>query len=125
MPRFILFAALSFGTFAATTQARAEDLPKRVGECSNTTIKTIETRLEGMPTSGSAVRFENGGYQVSYDTDPAIQRSKAGDPVKVCLVYIPQHCPKGDKRGRIYRTTNLRTHQSWKLPDAEHGCGGA
>jgi hypothetical protein len=41
------------------------------------------------------------------------------------LVSIPRHCPKGDNRGRVYRTTNLRTHKSWKLPDSEHMCGGA
>jgi hypothetical protein len=75
--------------------------------------------------SGSAVSFDNGGYQVSYDTVPAIEHSKTGDPVRMCLVSIPRHCPKGDDRGRVYRITNLRTHKGWKLPDSEHMCGGA
>jgi hypothetical protein len=88
-------------------------------------IKSIGTRPEGTPGSGSAVSFENGGDQVSYDTVPAIEHSKTGDPARMCLVSIPRHCPKGDNRGRIYRTTNLRTHQTWKLPDSEHMCGGA
>ncbi|MGH6845932.1 MAG: hypothetical protein ACREC0_00410 [Methylocella sp.] len=54
-------------------------MPRRVGACVRTTIKSIETRLQGVPGSGSAVRFENGSYQVSYDTVPAIEHSKAGD----------------------------------------------
>jgi hypothetical protein len=56
---------------------------------------------------------------------PAIEHSKAGDHVRMCLVSTPRHCPKGDNRGRVYRTTNLRMHKSWKLPDSEHMCGGA
>jgi hypothetical protein len=45
--------------------------------------------------------------------------------VRICLVSLPQNCPPGDTRGRIYKTTNLRTRQSWTLPDSEHSCGGA
>ena len=109
----------------------AADLPQRVGECVETKIKTVETRLVDSSTnkpiagSGSAVSFENGGYQVSYDTVPEIEESKKGDKVRMCLVSTPQDCPKGDERGKIYRTTNQRTKKSWKLPDSEHACGGA
>ena len=83
---------LAFLSLAICDPARAGDLPKRVGECVKTTIKSIETRLvdgstnKPIPGSGSAVNFENGGYQVSYDTVPAIEHSKAGDPVRMCLV---------------------------------------
>ena len=31
----------------------------------------------------------------------------------MCLVSIPPHCPKGDNRGLVYTTTNLRTLESW------------
>jgi hypothetical protein len=128
LPRFA-FIALAL-PFAAPTLAAAP-LPKRVGDCVATTIAAIETRLqddathEPVPGSGSAVRFANGGYQVSYDTVPEIEESKKGDKVRMCLVSLPQDCPKGDERGKIYRTRNLRTKKSWKLPDAEHSCGGA
>jgi hypothetical protein len=120
--KFFLLAILSL---AVCDPARAASLPTYVGACVKTRIKSIGTRLEGIPGSGSAVTFYNGGYQVSYDTVPAIEHSKAGDHVRMCLVSIPRHCPKGDDRGRFYRTTNLRTHKSWKLPDSEHMCGGA
>ena len=106
-------------------------LPQRVGLCVETRVKSVETRLvDGtnntpIPDSGSAVNFVNGGYQVSYETVRAIERSRPGDPVRMCLIQIPHPCPPGDTRGRLYKTTNLRTHRSWTLRDAEHMCGGA
>jgi hypothetical protein len=117
----------------ACGSARVGDLPKRVGDCVNTKIYWVGTRLgcsrgvgcRNDPDSGSAVNFKNGGSQVTYDTVPAIEESRKGDPVRMCLVSIPRNCPKGDNRGREYRTTNLRTRKSWTLPDSEHQCGGA
>ncbi len=123
-----LFGALSAISIAP---AQAANLPKRVGACMETKIKSVGTRLvdgstgKPIPGSGSAVSFTNGGYQVSYDTVPAIEQSRPGDPARMCLVSIPRGCPKGDTRGRVYSTTNLRTHKSWRLPDSEHSCGGA
>jgi hypothetical protein len=111
--------------------AVAAPLPTRVGECSESTIARIGERLQDgvtgqpMPGSGSAVTFANRGYQVSYDEEPAILHSRRGDPVRICLVKLPQNCPPGDHRGRVYTTTNLRTGGSWTLPDSEHSCGGA
>jgi hypothetical protein len=100
------------------------DLP-RVGDCVNTKIKEIGTRLMNTSGSGSAIVFENGGFQVSCDTVPAIEKSRVGDPVRMCLESIPQNCPIGDDRGRVYHVTNLRTYQSWSRADASHMCGGA
>ena len=116
---------------ALATPCLADPLPKRVGQCAETKVLRVETRLidgvtgKPVPGSGSAVAFVNGGYQVSYDTVPAIEASRPGDPVRVCLTSIPENCPPGDERGREYATTNLRTRGSWTLPDAEHSCGGA
>jgi hypothetical protein len=104
-------------------------LPTRVGACVATTIESVETRLldgsKPVPDSGSAVRFANGGYQVSYETVPAIEESRNGDRVRMCFISTPLNCPPGDNRGKVYYTTNLRTKKSWKLPDSEHACGGA
>jgi hypothetical protein len=116
-----LVLILSFGICATV---RAEDLPTRVGECVTTTITEIGTRLD-TPGSGSTVSFENGGTQVGYDTVPAIDQSRTGDPVRMCLESVPHNCPKGDDRGRVYQVTNLRTHQSWSRADSSHMCGGA
>jgi hypothetical protein len=105
-------------------------LPERVGECSVVSVKRITTRLEDadgteVAGSGSAVEYTNGGYQVSYDTIDGIEHSRAGDRIQLCLTEIPQHCPPGDNRGRVYHALNLRTRQEWSAPDAEHSCGGA
>ncbi len=122
--------AVSMAALALATPAFAEALPKHVGQCADTKVLRVETRLvdgSGQPVkgSGSAVEFVNGGYQVSYDTIPEVEASRPGDVVRVCLISIPHPCPPGDKRGRVYKTTNQRTKDSWTLPDAEHSCGGA
>jgi hypothetical protein len=104
--------------------ARAEELPTEIGACSETTIEDIGYRL-GDPDSGSAISYANGGGQVSYDTIPEIHRSRVGDPVQLCLVSIPEDCPPGDDRGKVYSATNLRTGESWEAPDSQHSCGGA
>ena len=124
-----MLVLLAFSSCAGA--ASAEGLPTQVGQCAQTTVARVETRLEDgathqpMAGSGSAIEFANGGYQVSYDQVRAVDRSRQGDPVKICLVALPQDCPPGDDRGKMYKTTNLRTHQSWTLPDSEHSCGGA
>ena len=121
-------AAIGLAVFIFTfgpLPAGAAPLPTRVGTCSVTTVKQVEPRLEGMPGSGSAIAYQNGGYQVSYDTIPAIEASRPGDPVRLCLVSVPRNCPPGDMRGRVYRATNLRTKGTWTAADAEHSCGGA
>lgn len=126
-----IFAVTAAAILLQTSIASADSLPTKIGQCTNTTIKDIGTRLEDnttrqpIPGSGSAVDFANGGHQVSYDTIAAVTQSRAGDPVRMCLVSIPRGCPPGDDRGRMYKTTNLRTRGVWTLPDAEHQCGGA
>jgi hypothetical protein len=122
--RHVAFTAL-LGIAAMLDTAEAANLPQRVGQCVETRVKAVENRLENAPGSGSAIEFANGGYQVSYDQVPAVDASRPGDPVTMCLVAIPQGCPPGDDRGRSDRTTNRRTAKSWTLPDSEHGCGGA
>jgi hypothetical protein len=128
--RLITAAVLSLAG-ALVLPAAAAGLPTKLGQCIDTTIKSVGNRLEDgatnkpMPGSGNAISFANGGYQVSYEQVPAVDSSRPGDPVRMCLASIPQGCPPGDDRGREYKTTNLRTHRSWNLPDAEHSCGGA
>lgn len=109
----------------------AQGLPVKEATCVVTRVKSVEHRLQSgadgsfVPGSGSAVVFENGGYQVSYVELPTVQRSRAGDAVTLCLIRLPRGCPAGDARGRIYTTTNLRTMESWTMPDSSHSCGGA
>ncbi len=127
-PALIVLATITAATIGP---AAARGLPSRFGQCVTTTIADIGERLEDgrtnapIPGSGSAVTFANKLYQVSYSEIDEIAHSHVGDRVLICLVLIPTHCPKGDVRGKIYTTTNLRTMASWTLPDSEHSCGGA
>jgi hypothetical protein len=73
-------------------------LPRRLGECRPTFIREIHYRLSTADAngvqipiagSGSAVSHTNGGYQMSYDTVPAIHSSREGDRVELCLSFVP------------------------------------
>jgi len=113
----------------AQDRRRAAPAPQpaamQVGDCVETRVKAVSTRLDGVADSGSAVSYDNGLYQVSYATVDAVEQSRAGDPVRLCLVAVPDDCPAGDERGKVYAATNRRTGLTWSLPDAEHMCGGA
>lgn len=108
-----------------------DPLPVRVLDRGGSAIQQVSGRLGGQigapGANGSIVSFVNGGYNVSYDDVGAIKNSPAGDHVLVCLMYIPDpdKCLPGDLRGRIYTVTNLRTLESWTLPDSQHTCDGA
>ena len=108
-----------------STPAAAGPLPTHRGQCTNTIIKEIGTRLDGVADSGDAVDYANGGYQVSYEAIKGLKGARAGDRVKLCLTEIPDDCPPGDNRGKTYKATDLRTHKSWTAMDSEHMCGGA
>lgn len=133
MQRFACLLAIvaAFAATAGDAQRRGRPQQLRVGACARTTIAEVTQRLqegdtgEPVPLSGSAVRFANGIVQVSYDQEPALNQSLVGDPVFVCLMALPEGCPPGDDRGKVYTTTNLRTLNSWTLSDSQHSCGGA
>lgn len=115
---------------SATPQVRT--LPKQIGDCVTTTVADVTPRLDPRRApisedfdSGTAINFANGGHQVSYEREEALMQSRIGDPTRMCLISIPRNCPPNDNRGRVYSTTNLRTRQTWSLPDAQHVCGGA
>jgi uncharacterized protein len=133
-----LGAIVAVPSWASGTAPDSSELPERptlpikVGECGATRIARIVPRLgsDEPPVStdfdsGTTVEFENGGHQVSYQREEAILNSKPGDKVLMCLIAVPHECPPGDDRGRVYTSTNLRTQQSWSLPDSQHSCGGA
>jgi hypothetical protein len=121
-----------FGEDLPNTE-RISLLPGKVGECADTTITSITDRYGAdlAPGSkkdadkGTIVRFSNSGVQVSLEKERAIARSQIFDKVNMCLVAVPKDCPAGDVRGRVYKTTNLRTGESWSLANDVRGCGGA
>lgn len=109
--------------------AHASATSVHVGDCTDTTVKIVTTRLYddhgNVPGSGSAIEYTNGINQVSYDQIPEVDTSKPGDAIHLCLTQLPTDCPPGDNRGKIYSAINRRTRGSWTLPDSEHSCGGA
>ena len=128
----VLALALASSAAVAAPDAVISGLTHRrehAGECFLTRVKRVETRLEDdgrpVPDSGSAIELADGHYNVSYERVPAIDRSRRGDPVRLCVIGLPRRCPPGDTRGILYRGRNLRTGLSWRAADAEHMCGGA
>jgi len=127
-----LAGALVVGGLGFAPAAEAQ-MPTRVGTCAATTIARIGTRFSdtlARPKGDgidevTSVDLKNGVYGVSYAYVDAVARSRVGDPVMTCLVLLPTGCPRGDDRGKMYTTTNLRTLDSWTLPDSQHMCGGA
>jgi hypothetical protein len=81
--------------------------------------------LENAPDSGSAVSYTDGHYQVAYETSPAVQAFRVGDPVRLCVIDLPGHCPPADDRGINFLAVNGRTGDRWEAGDSEHKCGGA
>ncbi|MGA9088743.1 MAG: hypothetical protein WB420_06535 [Bradyrhizobium sp.] len=118
--------------FVDESVAPSSILPSKIGECADTTITMITDRFGADLTpskkgsdKGTFVRFSNSGFQVSLVKERSIVRSQVFDKVNMCLVEIPKGCPAGDNRGRVYKTTNLRTGESWSLPNDVKSCGGA
>lgn len=109
----------------APSVSTADAKPSTIGACVDTTVVATGPRLEGVPDSGSTIQYANGMSQVDYAAVPGIDHSQAGDTVRLCLVSIPDNCPPGDDRGRVYAATNQRTGESWSAPDSQHACGGA
>jgi uncharacterized protein len=109
-------------------------IPTQVGRCTLTKITEITTRFGGKlgatrpapgEDHGTVVTYENKLVGISYGYEEGVAQSRVGDEALVCLVSIPQNCPPGDDRGRMYSGTNLRTKSSWQLSDSQHMCGGA
>ena len=105
--------------------------PTQVGRCVETVIAKLGQRLmdgrtgQDIQNSGDSIIYTDGIYGISYDQIPEIENAKVGDRVNLCLVSLPTNCPAGDDRGKRYSAENLRTKESWSLPDSEHMCGGA
>lgn len=102
-----------------------EAAARRAPACAVTRLVSVGPRLEGAPDSGVAATYGNKLHQVSYDPIPALQASRPGDRVRLCVVSRPKGCPAGDARGAVYAATNLRTGKRWRAADSSHRCGGA
>lgn len=66
-----------------------------------------------------------GWVNTPYSRTPALEHSRPGDSVLVCLVKYYADCPKGDDRGRTFSVKNLRTGAKFEAMNGSHICGGA
>jgi hypothetical protein len=87
--------------------------------------------LHGCSGAGAGgIEYANGVHQSGeYAYVPAMEHSKRGDRVMLCLTEFENGCPsydgKIDDRGIEYSAYNFRTHGRWHKPNSSHGCGGA
>ena len=145
----MLFLVLALATIVGPACAQDGHIPglDKPTDCVMTRIKSIHGRLEGSSPreSGAAVEYENGASGVQYqlgdnpDKDQPgysdywqqktyednIVASRVGDPIKLCLVSIPLHCPKGDGRGREYVGSRLAQSSVVESRRQRNMCGGA
>ncbi|MBB3648605.1 uncharacterized protein FHX14_004834 [Rhizobium sp. BK619] len=121
---------ISARSLAGSQLPEATAIPAKAGRCATTSVLEVHPRLDNGGAaddadfdSGTGIDYANDGYQVSYDREEALIRSKPGDPVTMCLVEIDRDCSP-DEGGKLFLVTNGRTGESWILPDAQHKCGG-
>jgi hypothetical protein len=122
---------IASSTMIVSYPAHSAPPPTQIGQCANTFIQRIGTRFIDSSTgtsttgNGTSALLTNGVYLVSYDQVKQLQVARVGDQVKLCLLHIPENCPRSDNRGKIYSLLNYRTGGSVNLPDSQHMCGGA
>ncbi len=102
---------------------------ERPGQCTKTRIVKVTTRFgepadDSNANAGTAIEFENGSHQVSYDRNGLFD-IKSGQLAVVCMMSRLHDCPQGDDRGTLLLTFDLETNTQWALTDTQHMCGGA
>jgi uncharacterized protein len=107
----------------------SSDKLERPGQCAKTKIVNVTTRFgepidDSNANAGTAIEFENGSHQVSYDRE-GLYGVKPGQLAVVCMMSRLHDCPEGDDRGTLLLTFNLETGTQWVLTDSQHMCGGA
>lgn len=117
-------------------------LPKKVGQCVDSTIAEKYTRFENFNAGDEgggevSVAFKNelalfiqtiSNFPATANPDKYMFTTNdfaLGDKVKLCLKELPTDCPKGDDRGKVYTVTNYKNNKSFVGVDAWHLCGGA
>ena len=117
-------------------------LPKKIGQCVDSTISDKYTRFEDIEAGESgggevSVEFKNelALFILSISNFPekgnpdkymfSTSDFALGDKVKLCLKELPKGCPKDDDRGKVYTVINYKNNKSFVGIDSWHSCGGA
>lgn len=145
-------AALAFLFFLVNSNSPAFSAspPVRIGQCSNSYIKSISARFDAAEgqfgSEDSILEFTNGlgGLYLHKswikEDDGAVMSGAIslrgakslfvqGDSVKVCLQYLPTDCPSrsrlGDTRGEVYHILNYKNSHYAYGHRGRNMCGGA
>ena len=135
----LILAADGLAALHARAETRPEAPPQTIGACGTATVLSKRFRMAPSPgDSGYApspsplgkevlISLNNGIGLYAGDGDAFIlSRDFApGHRVTLCLLSLPQHCPPGDNRGKVYAITDRQTRRSLRGIDAWHLCGGA
>ncbi len=128
---------------------RMASAPAPAGRCVSVKVEEVSSRFGAEPgqfgSEDGIVTLSNGvglylyrslkrdrapGWGISETSRPInLTESRLlfspGDPVTLCLQYLPPSCPPGDERGRIYTMVNPRTGARVDGHYGRNGCGGA
>jgi hypothetical protein len=129
------FAALALlGCDSANLPVKRHERFPSIGTCYDTKVKRTGGRFHWndtppLITDGNdddiAVEYVDGQYMMQWGFNFRVSQWRKGDPVRLCVIGLPENCPPGDDRGVEYRARNNRTGESWVGFDSAHLCGGA
>ncbi len=113
--------------------APEDDMPWSVpvaAKCAWTRVTDVGSRFADEPilpdgSNGISVSFKSGLSLIAYTSNPAIEKTKIGARVQVCLVQEMRGCPPGDDRGKTYRVYDPLQGIAWSMGEDLHICGGA
>lgn len=93
----------------------------QIGDCVRTRVDAIGPLAGG----GPVIRYADGVMQAYDGSIEGQATTRAGDPIKLCLVSFTRDCGSivpDDQPGRTYATGNLRTGAAWTSPDTRSSC---
>ncbi len=107
---------------------------EHIGQCFKTRVKWVSGRIGynyrhwDVAGLSDGIGYDDGHTNWDYGPIKAMQLTRKGDPVELCVYSFPKDCPiefPDDTRGIVYRVTNFRNHKHWISSDSLHQCGGA
>lgn len=123
-------------SIAANAEPVEKDIPKPI--CETLIVDEVFRVPSGEEPNGavsSSLGFTHssrifgvgnkGWINTPYSRTPALEHSRPGDKVLVCLIKYYSGCPRGDDRGRTFSVRNLRTGGKFEASNGSHICGGA
>lgn len=120
LPALVISVQVSISpAFSEVSQESPTVVLESIGDCAQTTVSEVAISY------ASTITYENDTFQVDWAENPDFRNTIPGDVIQLCLVSIPDNCPKDDTRGRQLEARNIRTGDTWSAQNSFHSCGGA